>query len=62
FKLFLQDFIENDKPHLRSGNTTSIGSNPGPQVCAFLGYGSRDTGAFHFSFVIHYDPSIVFKV
>lgn len=41
-----KDFIETGKPHLHSGNATSIGSNPGPQVCTFLGYGSCDSRAY----------------
>ena len=44
-----------------SCNAACVASNTGPRIGTLFGNRSIDGWAFHFSFVVHYDPSIVFE-
>jgi hypothetical protein len=45
-----------------SGDTLSARGNSRPQVGALFGDGPRYSRALHFTFGIHYDPSIVLEI
>lgn len=43
-------------------NRTGVRSNTRPQISAFLGNRSRDSGTLHFTLVVNDDASVIFEV